>query len=521
MPSKLLFVFALLAFIRTLAQTVITLAGGSSAGSTDGVGTAALFSSPYSVAVASSGAIYVADFANHKIRLMNPNRTVATLAGNTLGSANGVGTAALFNNPLGVAVDTAGAVYVTDAGNHNVRLIHPNRTVITLAGGTAAGVTDGVGTAARFSNPTGIAVDASGAAYVSDRTGPRIRIIYPNRTVITLAGSTLGSTNGVGTAALFHGPCNVAMDASGAVYVAEWGNHKIRIIYPNRTVITLAGGGSSGTTSGSNDGVGTAALFNQPTGVAVDTSGAVYVADGTHKIRLIYPNRTVITRAGGNSTGTAAGFTDGVGTEALFNIPTGVAVDTSGNVYVVDRSNHKIRLIYPFSCAAGNFANFTSRSCSLCPPGSFSATSMAPSCSPCAAGTFSGAAGADTPTACSPCQAGSYSSSGAQSCTTCAGGTFAKHFGSTSCKACPGGHYCPAGTSSWARLNCGRGNYCPEGSVMPTPCPIQVPPSPMTSWAEHTSASGVQGPAFLVESSSCLNHCFWNFSSGDGFLSIC
>ena len=143
----------------------------------------------------------------------------------------------------------------------------------------------------------------------------------------------------------------------------------------------------------------------------------------------------------------------------------------------------KIRLIYPFSCSPGTFANFTSRNCIMCLPGSFSATAMASSCLPCVAGTF------------------------------------AKPYGATSCDDCPAGHYCPAGTSSWALLNCGRGNYCPEGSAEPIPCPIQIVPVPYASWASHPLTA--QGPAFLVETSSCLNHCFWNFTSGDGMLSKC
>ena len=360
------------------------------------------------------------------------------------------------------------------------------QTVITLAGGSSSGSTNGVGTAALFRFPYGVAVDNLGNVIVADEQNHKIRLIYPNRTVITLAGgSSSGFNNGVGTAALFNQPYSVAVDTSGNVIVADYNNHKIRLIYPNRTVITLAGGSTSGTTSGSTNGVGTAALFNQPIGVAVDTSsGNVIVAEyGNHKIRLIYPNNTAITLAGGSTSGTQWGSNNGVGTAALFTYPSSVAVDTSGNVFVADQSNHKIRLIYPFSCSPGTYANFTSRSCTLCPPGSFSGTSMAPSCSPCAAGTF------------------------------------AQPFGSTSCEACPAGHYCPAGTSSWARFNCGRGNYCPAGSSAPTPCPIEVVPVPFASWASHPL--GAQGPAFLDENAACLGHCFFNIPSGGGWLSRC
>jgi hypothetical protein len=116
------------------------------------------------------------------------------------------------------------------------------------------------------------------------------------------------------------------------------------------------------------------------------------------------------------------------------------------------------------------------------------------------------------------CLPGSFSSASmATSCSPCAAGTFAKPYGATSCEVCPGGHYCPAGTSS--RLKCGRGYYCPDGSALPIPCPIQIVPVPYASWASHPFTA--QGPAFLVETAHCLNHCFFNFTSGDGMLSKC
>ena len=320
---------------------------------------------------------------------------------------------------------------------------------------------------------------------VTDSRNHRIRLIYPNLTVSTLAGNSQGNSNGVGTMARVSLPGYVAVDFLGNTYVSEWNNHKIRLIYPNLTVVTLAGGSSSGSTMGSINGVGSAALFGNPTGVVADPLGNLIVADhSSHKIRLIYPNRTVITLVGGNLSGTTLGSTNGVGTAALFNSPMGIAIDSSGNVFVSEFGNHNIRLVYPFmlSCSPGAYANTTSRSCTLCPPGSSSATGSAPSCS------------------------------------LCPGGTFTASFGSSSCPTCPGGHYCPPGTASWARLNCGRGSFCPAGSAAPIPCPPQVPPSG-GSWA--SAPQQVQGPAFLLETASCRSHCFWNFSSGDGFLSKC
>jgi serine/threonine-protein kinase len=501
MSSLVIAVCALL-FPPMRAQTVVTLAGGSTSGatmgSTDGVGTAALFRDPYGVAVDSSGIVYIAHTSNNKINIIYPNLTVITLAGggatgNSSGYIDGIGTAALFRNPVGAAVGASGVLYVVDQFNNKIRLISPNRTVITIAGGNitgnSSGSTDGVGTAALFASPRGIAVDTSGAVYVADQGNNKIRLIYPNRTVFTLAGGSTtgnanGNTNGDGTAALFNWPSGVALDNSGTLFVADYFNNKIRLIYPNRTVFTLAGGSTSGVLSGGINGVGSAALFSGPRGIAVDALGSVYVADtNNHKIRLIYPNRTVITLAGGSSSGVLFGSINGVGSAALFKSPRGVAVDASGAVYVTDTDNHKVRLIYPFSCSSGTFANFTTRSCIACLPGSFSNSSSAPSCS------------------------------------FCPGGTFAVPYGSTSCATCPAGHACPPGTSSWANLNCGRGYFCREGSATPIPCPTQVVPVPYASWAAHPMGS--QGPAFLAETSTCLNHCFWNFTSGDGMLSTC
>jgi hypothetical protein len=169
-------------------------------------------------------------------------------------------------------------------------------------------------------------------------------------------------------------------------------------------------------------------------------------------------------------------------------------------------------------CALGSWSAPSSTACAACPAGTFSATqgaANASACLLCEAGRFSAAPGSNSSAACLACDAGSFSAGGATSCTSCAAGTFAKRPGAAACQACPGGHFCPAGTASWARLNCGRGNYCPDGSAAPLPCPLQVPPA--GGWG----ALRAQGPAFLVETAHCRDHCFWNASSGDGRLSKC
>ncbi|HIF27927.1 MAG TPA: hypothetical protein EYQ40_05270, partial [Candidatus Marinimicrobia bacterium] len=212
--------------------------------------------------------------------------------------------------------------------------------VTTLAGSGSQGSANGTGTAAAFYLPTDVALDGSGNVYVGDQYNHLIRKITSGGVVSTLAGSgSQGSTNGTGTAASFYKPSGVAVDGSGNVYVADKDNHLIRKITSGGVVTTLAGSGSVG----SANGTGTAASFNYPSGVAVDGSGNVYVGDwGNHLIRKITSAGVVSTFAGSGSAGSA----NGTGTAATFNHPYGVAVDGSGNVYVADYlGNHLIRKI--------------------------------------------------------------------------------------------------------------------------------------------------------------------------------
>ena len=260
---------------------------------------------------------------------------VTTLAGSSSGYMDGTGTAAKFNQPTGVAVDSSGNVYVADSNNHRIRKIDPAGVVTTLAG-SSSGDADGTGTAARFNLPNSVAVDSSGNVYVADFNNNRIRKIDSAGVVTTLAGSTSGYMDGTGTAAKFSGPSGVAVDSSGNVYVADYNNHRIRKIDPTGVVTTFAG-----SSSGYMDGTGTAAQFNNPRGVAVDSSGNLYVADyNNNRIRKIDPAGVVTTFAGSSS-----GYMDGALAAAKFDRPNGVAVDSSGHVYVADTLNHRIRKI--------------------------------------------------------------------------------------------------------------------------------------------------------------------------------
>lgn len=332
--------------IRAIAPgaAVTTFAGQAGrTSSTDGQGADARFDDPFAAAVDAGGVVYVADSAAHVIRRITPDGAVTTYAGSpgAYGSADGTGAAARFYSPFGVAVDTAGNVYVADSFNHTVRKIAAGGIVTTLAGSAqSGGKTDGAGTTARFDQPFGITVDANGTVYVSDATANTIRKITPAGVVSTLAGlaGTPGSADGAGTSARFAVPYAVAVDTTGTVFVVDHGNHTIRKVTADGVVTTLAGTPGS---AGSADGAGAAARFRYPSGVTVDREGNVFVADtDNHLIRQITPSGDVTTVGGSGNPGS----TDGVGTAARFFNPKGVAADAAGRIYVADRSNHTIRL---------------------------------------------------------------------------------------------------------------------------------------------------------------------------------
>jgi DNA-binding beta-propeller fold protein YncE len=279
------------------------------------VGTAALFKYPTNVVVSpSSGNIYIVDAYYAKVRVLYPNLTVATLAGggggaastaNSRGYVNGVGTSALFRSSsssgMGLYVDAAENVYVGDSNNHVLRKITPAGTVSTIAGSGVSASADGVGTSASFINLAGVTGDGSGNLFVVDTSAQLIRRVATDMTVSTLAGANSAlryQVNAAGTMATFQSPSAVAVDASFNLYIADTGNHAIRVAFANATVVTLAGGGQGtyGPASGYADGTRTSATFNQPGGVAVHSaSGTVYVADTSNGCVLYVNQRSLAT----------------------------------------------------------------------------------------------------------------------------------------------------------------------------------------------------------------------------------
>jgi sugar lactone lactonase YvrE len=319
--------------VKTVTGTVIP-------GLANGNWNEASFLCPNALAVDRDGNLFVADTLNSVIRKVAAIGLVTTLVWTDAGvTQSGPATNAAVSEPTGVAVDHEGNVYIAERGGNRVRQITPRGVMNILAGSGLAGAADGPSTAASFNGPSGLALDKEGNIYVADTANHQVRKITPDGKVTTLAGSgTPGSANGTGKDASFKRPTGVAVDASGNVYVADQGNNLIREINPQGAVTTLAGSGAQGW----DDGPATLASFNRPFGVAVDFYGNVYVADtGNNVIRQVTPDGTVTTLAGTGVKGSA----NGKGKEASFKYPQGVAVDATGNVFVADTGNSLIREI--------------------------------------------------------------------------------------------------------------------------------------------------------------------------------
>jgi sugar lactone lactonase YvrE len=338
-----------LSALRAEDYSITTFAGAANV-VTGADGTPGSFNNPYAVAIDSAKNLYVTDTLNNTIRKITPARVVSTLAGTAgqFGSTDGTGSAARFNFPVGVAVDGAGNVYVADAKNFTIRKITAAGVVSTFAGAVfQPGAVDGAATSARFFLPYGVAVDSAGNVYVADGGNHTIRKITPEGVVSTLAGTAQqsGFVNGTGSAARFNTPFAVAVDSAGNVYVADSENHAIRRVTPAGVVSTVAGAG----VSGQSDGATAVARFNQPRGVAVDAAGNVYVVDsGNSTLRQITPAGVVSTLAGAPG---VVGEVDSVGAAARLYSPTGIATDNT-TIYFADTNNNLVRRGVPASAAA-------------------------------------------------------------------------------------------------------------------------------------------------------------------------
>jgi serine/threonine protein kinase, bacterial len=288
------------------------------------------------------------------------NGNLTVLAGNgTDGFVDGSATAAEFSGPEKIALDGSGNLYVADYSNNRIRKVSPAGDVTTLAGSGTGGTADGTGANAQFTQPRSVAVDAAGNVFVCDYNNEDIRKITPAGIVTTIAGQGFaGYQDGMGTSAAFDAPTGIVVDPSDNLFVTDLSNARIRKITSDGLVSTFAGDGGDGY----SDGTGTAAEFNLPKGIALDASGNLYITDsGGERIRKISPAGVVTTVAGDGQDGSV----DGPAAKAEFYDPGDIVVDNSGNLYVADVANDAIRKI----TAAGVVSTIVSDSDGISPVG--------------------------------------------------------------------------------------------------------------------------------------------------------
>ncbi|MEU8925827.1 RICIN domain-containing protein [Kitasatospora sp. NPDC048545] len=305
---------------------------------------------PYGIAVDSAGTLYFSDYNNHRVRKVTTDGKISTVAGTgTAGFSgdNGPAVSAQLNYPRGVAVDSAGAVYITDTNNHRIRKITADGKIGTVAGtGTAGfGGDGGPATAAPLNLPLGVAVDGAGVLYIPEYHNNRVRKVTTDGKISTVAGTGtagFGGDGGPAVAAQLNHPHAVVVDSAGVLYIADADNHRIRKITADGKIGTVAGTGTAG--FGGDGGPASSAKLNLPVGMVVDSTGTLYIADyGNHRVRKVTADGKIGTVAG---TG-AAGFggDGGPAASAQLNYPIGLAVDCVDTLYIADHANNRVRKI--------------------------------------------------------------------------------------------------------------------------------------------------------------------------------
>ncbi len=309
---------------------------------------------PESVALDAFGNVYVADTDNNRVRKIAPDGTITTVAGNGNTGYSGDGVLAIVTTvwqPFGVAVDTAGNLYIADTGNSRIRKVTTDGIIHTVAGSAMRGGAgdEGPATSAGLSGPEGVAVDVAGNLYIADTWDNRIRKVTTDGIIHAFAGNgDIGSTGDGGPAisAMLTPPYGLALDAAGNVYIADTANNRIRKVSLDGIITTVAGGGSFGYSGDGGPAVN--AGLNQPYSVAVDSAGSLYIADTwNYVVRRVTPDGTIATIAG---TG-VEGYADdnGPATSAMLSFPIGIAVDAFGNVIFGDSGNNRVRALVPVS----------------------------------------------------------------------------------------------------------------------------------------------------------------------------
>ncbi|HEY6343299.1 MAG TPA: protease pro-enzyme activation domain-containing protein [Bryobacteraceae bacterium] len=336
--------------VRKVAAGIITTVVGSGSFGYSGDGgsaTSAELDGPYGIALDASGNLYIADRFNYRVRMVSTGGVITTVAGNgkcCYGGDGGPATSAELDSPSGVAVDASGDLYIADTFNDRIRKVNAAGIITTGAGYQTYGFSGdgGAATGARLWYPEGVAVDASGNLYIADSGNARIRSVNSSGVITTWVG---GATNdgGLGVFGLLNQPSGVVRDSAGNTYIADTNNHRVRMVAANGTIATVAGTGVSGFAG--DGGAATSAQLNLPNGLALDSAGNLYIADTNNsRVRKVDGSGNITTVAGNGVCCVSTGD-GGLATSAGIGTPYGLAVDSSGNLYISDGSNSVVRKV--------------------------------------------------------------------------------------------------------------------------------------------------------------------------------
>lgn len=322
--------------------------GGFTYSGDGGPATRAQLNTPLGVAVDPAGNLYIADSRNRVVRKVGTDHTISSFPGTSL------------INPRGLVADSAGNIYVADSQDNRVKRIGADGSVVTIAGNGSGGFAGdgGPATNAMLNVPAGLAIDKNNNLYIADFANNRVRIVTPDGTINTLAGSgfqNYSGDNASAVAAGLNGPLAVAVDSAGNVYIADSNNHAIRKVTTDGLIHTAAGTGVPG--SGGDGGPPTSAQIAAPSGLVIDRAGNLYVSDSTMRIRKIVPDLVITTIAGNGISGYSGD--NGIATLATLDGPAGLALDASGDLYIADSINNAVRVLQPAASSAPTLTTVT------------------------------------------------------------------------------------------------------------------------------------------------------------------
>lgn len=334
------------------AQVINNFAGTPTGGFSGdgGFATSAQFNTPNDVAIDASGNVFIADAMNHRIRKVNPAGIVTTIAGTGVPGFSGDGglaTAAQLNTPYAVDIDATGNIYISDFSNNRIRKINAAGIITTIAGTgvSAFGGDGGAATSAQISNPHGVTFDGTGNMFIVDVSNQRIRKVNLSGIISTFVGTgaaTYGGDGGPAINAQISNPTGITFDIAGNLFIADYNNKRIRKVNTGGIISTFAGTGVAGFSG--DGGLATSAQLNLPANVGFDPSGNLYITDHANcRIRKVNVSGIISTIAGTGAIGSTGD--GGPAISALLNYPVGICVDASGTIYFADRNNQRIRKI--------------------------------------------------------------------------------------------------------------------------------------------------------------------------------